>query len=68
METIHFIQVAPWLGLSPGNDGQVEPTQEVIDSPIISLFKSATSSIVSNPQYSGRSFSFASKQAEAAGM
>lgn len=69
VDTSHFMQTAPWLGLLPGSDGQVLHSQDGGDSPIVSLFKSATAAIVSNPGCQNpTSFSILSKQAEAAGM
>lgn len=63
------MQTAPWLGLFPGPDGQVLHSQEDGDSPIVSLFKSATTAIVSNRACpSPASFNTLSKQAEAAGI
>lgn len=59
------MQTAPWLGLIPGADGQILQAQEGADSPIVTLFKSAT---VSNPGLSTQTaFYTISKQAEAAG-
>eukprot|EP01018_Ginkgo_biloba_P020738 Gb_18362 [translate_table: standard] len=62
------MQIAPWLGLVPGNDGQ---TQQILSedgkSPVISLFKSATNAVISHPGcLSSSSFLTLSKQAEAA--
>lgn len=63
------MQTAPWLGLLPGADGQILHHQDGGDSPIVKLFKSATSAIVSNPGCPNpMSFYTMSKQAEAAGM
>lgn len=68
IETTQFMQIAPWLGLIPGTDEQVQQAQDVKNSPIVSLFKSATSVIVSHPRCpSPSSFFTMSKQAEAAG-
>lgn len=62
------MQTAPWLGIIPGVDGQMLHSQDG-DSPIVSLFKSATSAIVSNPgNPNGMSYYTMSKQAEAAGF
>ena len=68
VDTTHFMQTAPWLGLIPGADGQILQSQEGGDSPIVTLFNSATAAIVSNPGLSNpTSFYTISKQAEAAG-
>ncbi|KAJ4956396.1 hypothetical protein NE237_013179 [Protea cynaroides] len=68
VDTTRFMQIAPWLGLIPGSDGQIFPSQDG-DSPIVSLFKSATAAIASNPKCSmPASFYTISKQAEAADM
>ncbi|XP_059628581.1 protein PIR isoform X2 [Cornus florida] len=67
VDTTHFMQTAPWLGLIPGADGQILQSQEGAESPIVTLFKSATASTVSNPGCSNlTSFYTISKQAEAA--
>ncbi|KAH7543353.1 hypothetical protein FEM48_Zijuj02G0175200 [Ziziphus jujuba var. spinosa] len=69
VETSHFMQTAPWLGLLPGAEGQVLHSQGGGDSPIVSLFKSASAAIVSNPVcQNATSFSILSKQAEAADL
>ncbi|XP_077250894.1 transcription activator [Tasmannia lanceolata] len=68
-ETTQFMQIASWLGLVPGTDEQVEQVQDVRDSPLVSLFKSATAAIASYPRCtSPSSFFTISKQAEAAGL
>ena len=62
------MQTAPWLGIIPGVDGQIFHSQDG-ESPIVSLFKSATSAAVSNPgNPNGMSYYTMSKQAEAAGF
>lgn len=62
------MQTAPWLGLLPAADGQILHSQDGGESPIVNLFKSATSAIVSNPGCPNpASFNTLSKQAEAAG-
>ncbi|XP_006854249.2 protein PIR [Amborella trichopoda] len=68
VETTQFLQIAPWLGLVPGNEGQVQQDlKENGNSPIISLFKSATTVIATLPSCpSPSSFLTMSKQAEAA--
>ncbi|XP_044482624.1 protein PIR [Mangifera indica] len=69
VDTTHFMQTAPWLGLLPGADGQILHHQDGGDSPIVNLFKSATSAIVSNPGCPNpTSFYTMSKQAEAADL
>jgi cytoplasmic FMR1 interacting protein len=65
---MNFMQTAPWLGLLPGADGQILPSQDG-DSPVVSLFKSTAAAMVSYPGCpSPNSFHIMSKQAEAAGM
>ncbi|CAL5338934.1 unnamed protein product [Camellia sinensis] len=67
VDITHFMQTAPWLGLIPGADGQILQSQDGGDSPIVTLFKSATSAAVSNPGFSNPTAFYAiSKQAEAA--
>ncbi|XVF06486.1 hypothetical protein REPUB_Repub06bG0052400 [Reevesia pubescens] len=69
LDTTHFMQTAPWLGLLPGADGQTLHSQNVADSPVVNLFKSATAVIVSNPRCPNpTSFYMMSKQAEAADL
>ncbi|KAL4323779.1 hypothetical protein GQ457_11G006610 [Hibiscus cannabinus] len=69
LDTTHFMQTAPWLGLVPGADGQTLHSQNGGDSPVVNLFKSATSAIVSNPRCPNpTSFYTMSKQAEAADL
>ncbi|KAK6915292.1 Cytoplasmic FMR1-interacting, partial [Dillenia turbinata] len=69
VDITHFMQTAPWLGLVPGADGQILHSQDAGDSPIVSLFKSATAAIVSSPRCSNpTSFHTISKQAEAADL
>lgn len=61
------MQVAPWLGLVPGTDGELKQADNG-NSPIVNLFKSATNEIISNPTCPNpSSFLIMSKQAEAAG-
>jgi len=68
VDTMHFMQTAPWLGLFPGADGQILHSQDGGDSPVVNLFKSATAAVVSNPGCPNpTSFYTMSKQAEAAG-
>ncbi|XP_068666012.1 protein PIR [Aristolochia californica] len=67
VETTQYMQIAPWLGLIPGTDEQVHQAQDSRNSPLVSLFKSATAAVLSNPECSNRSSFFTiSKQAEAA--
>lgn len=69
VDITHFMQTAPWLGLIPGADGQILQSQDGGDSPIVTLFKSATSAAVSNPGFSNpTAFYTISKQAEAADL
>lgn len=63
------MQTAPWLGLIPSVDGQILQSQGAGDSPVVTLFKSATSVTVSHPGRSNpTSLHTISKQAEAAGL
>ncbi|EYU22929.1 hypothetical protein MIMGU_mgv1a000342mg [Erythranthe guttata] len=67
VDTSQFMQTAPWLGLTPGVDGQVIQFQDSEDSPIISLFKSIATT--SNPSFSNpSSLRVLSRQAEAADL
>ncbi|CAI0385290.1 unnamed protein product [Linum tenue] len=70
VDTMHFMQTAPWLGLVPGTDGQILHSQSGGgDSPIVHLFKSATTAIASNPGCPNPTpFYTMSKQAEAADL
>ncbi|XP_074307970.1 protein PIR isoform X2 [Silene latifolia] len=69
VDTIRFIQLAPWLGFIPGADGQILQSQGDGESPIVNLLKSTTAAIVSNPNLSNPgSFHAMSKQAEAADL
>ncbi|GKV07514.1 hypothetical protein SLEP1_g19277 [Rubroshorea leprosula] len=69
LDTTHFMQTAPWLGLIPGADVQILQSQDGGDSPVVNLFKSTTAAIVSNPRCSNpTSFYTISKQAEAADL
>ncbi|KAF6145867.1 hypothetical protein GIB67_028862 [Kingdonia uniflora] len=70
LDTINFMQTAPWLGLVPGPDGQVMRYQDVGDSPLVSLFKSAASGENESSHSSSKSSSFFTllKQAEAADL
>eukprot|EP00249_Psilotum_nudum_P020261 c27628_g3_i1 orf=83-4003(+) len=50
LETEQFMQIAPWLGLVPGNDCQINQVlTEDQSSPFVSLFKEATAAILSHP-------------------
>ncbi|KAL7118012.1 hypothetical protein ACP275_03G108900 [Erythranthe tilingii] len=67
VDTSQFMQTAPWLGLTPGVDGQLVQFQDSEDSPIISLFKSIATT--SNPSFSNpSSLRVLSRQAEAADL
>ncbi|KAA8534712.1 hypothetical protein F0562_032229 [Nyssa sinensis] len=69
VETTHFMQTGPWLGLIPGVDGQILQSQEGVDDPVVTLFKSVTAAAVSSPACSNpTSFYTISKQAEAADL
>ncbi|KAH9614330.1 hypothetical protein KSS87_011253 [Heliosperma pusillum] len=69
VDTIRFMQLAPWLGFIPGADGQILQSQGDGESPIVNLLKSTTAAIVSNPNLSNPgSFHAMSKQAEAADL
>ncbi|KAK4774504.1 hypothetical protein SAY86_009439 [Trapa natans] len=69
VDTAHFMQTAPWLGLVPGVDGQILQSQEGGVSPIVNLFRSATAAIISNPgSPNPASFQTMAKQAEAADL
>ncbi|KAH6782702.1 transcription activator [Perilla frutescens var. frutescens] len=69
VDTSQFMQTAPWLGITPGVDGQAIQFQDGEDSPIISLFKSIAATSVSNPSFSNSSsFRVLSRQAEAADL
>jgi hypothetical protein len=69
-ETVHFMQVVPWLGVVPNKAGQLQ--QLLCDdnySPLVSLFKEATNEILTNPSstLNANSFLSMSKQAEVVG-
>ncbi|PIA56077.1 hypothetical protein AQUCO_00700430v1 [Aquilegia coerulea] len=69
VDTSNFMQTAPWLGLIPGSDGQILHSQDVGDSPLVSLFKSAAVAVDSYPRNTTpTSFLTMSKQAEAADL
>lgn len=68
VDTSQFMQTAPWLGVTPGVDGQAIQFQDGEDSPIISLFKSIVVRTASNPSLSNSSFRVLSRQAEAADL
>lgn len=69
VDTTHFMQTAPWLGLIPSVDGQILQSQGAGDSPIVTLFKSATAVTVSTPGRSNPTSNYTiSKQAEAADL
>lgn len=68
-ETVHFMQVVPWLGVVPNKEGQLQ--QMLADdnfSPLVSLFKLATDEVLSNPTcINPMSYISMAKQAEVAG-
>ncbi|KAG6435960.1 hypothetical protein SASPL_100841 [Salvia splendens] len=69
VDTSQFMQTAPWLGITPGAEGQAIQFQDGEDSPIISLFKSIAVTSVSNPSFpNSSSFRVLSRQAEAADL
>ncbi|XP_002522029.3 protein PIR [Ricinus communis] len=69
VDTKHFMQTAPWLGLVPAADGQILHSQDGGDSPLVNLFKSSITAMVSNPGCPNPSTFFTmSKQAEAADL
>lgn len=65
-ETVHFMQVVPWLGVVPNKDGQLQ--QLLCDdnySPVVSLFKEATSEVLySTSRVNCPAFLSMAKQAE----
>jgi cytoplasmic FMR1 interacting protein len=67
-ETVHFMQVVPWLGVVPNKDGQLQ--QLLADdnySPLVSLFKQATEEVLSHPGcLNNAAFVSMAKQAEVA--
>ncbi|CAA6666502.1 unnamed protein product [Spirodela intermedia] len=68
-DTVQFMQTAPWLGLIPGSDEQIKQAQDARDSPLIHLFKTATSAIKESKKNTDASyFVTMSKQAEAADL
>ncbi|XP_041016836.1 protein PIR [Juglans microcarpa x Juglans regia] len=69
VDTTHFMQTAPWLGLFPGADGQILHNEDGGGSPVVNLFASATAAIASDPNCPNpMSFHTVSKQAEAADL
>ncbi|XP_078441899.1 transcription activator [Wolffia australiana] len=69
-DTVQFMQTAPWLGLVPGQEGQIEQIQDTKDSPLIDLVKTATSAIISSKKESPDAsyFNSMSRHAEAADL
>ncbi|CAM6089472.1 unnamed protein product [Calypogeia fissa] len=68
VETIHFMQVVPWLGVVPGTETSM---QQLLDddgnSPLVSSFKAGTSAVLSDPDCkNAQSFITMAKQAEVA--
>ncbi|KAI5667752.1 hypothetical protein M9H77_17605 [Catharanthus roseus] len=70
VDTSNFMQTAPWLGLIPGTDGQILQSEDAGESPLVTLFKSATAAILSdnNSCKNPTSFQTLSRQAEAADL
>lgn len=68
VETVHFMQVVPWLGVVPNKEGQLQ--QLLADdnfSPLVSIFKQATDEVVSNPSCANpNAFVSMAKQAQVA--
>lgn len=66
---MHFMQVVPWLGVVPNNEGQLQ--QLLCDdnySPVVSLFKAATNEVLYNASnVNGPAFQSMAKQAEVVG-
>jgi len=66
IDTTQFMQSAPWLGLVPGNDGQVKHAYSD-NTPFTTLLSAATNAVTSSPACPNPSmFLVMSKQAEAA--
>lgn len=69
-ETVHFMQVVPWLGVVPNKEGQLQ--QLLADdnlSPLVSLFKLAADEIKSNAKCTNSTaFTSMAKQAQVAGI
>jgi cytoplasmic FMR1 interacting protein len=70
LETTHFMQVVPWLGVVPGTEASMQQLlDDNGDSPLVSLFKAATNALLSNPDCTNpQSFITMAKQAEVAGI
>ncbi|KAG2543568.1 hypothetical protein PVAP13_9NG752877 [Panicum virgatum] len=68
IDTTQFMQSAPWLGLVPGNDGQVKHAYSD-STPFTTLLSAATNAVTSSPACPNPStFLVMSKQAEAASL
>ncbi|CAM0870705.1 unnamed protein product [Alopecurus aequalis] len=68
IDTTQFMQSAPWLGLVPGNDGQVKQANSE-NTPFTTLLSAAINAVASSPACSNpSSFLVMSKQAEAASL
>ncbi|CAM6128500.1 unnamed protein product [Calypogeia fissa] len=67
-ETVHFMQVVPWLGVVPGTETSMQQLlDDDGDSPLVSVFKAATNAVLLNPNCSSpQSFITLAKQAEVA--
>ncbi|KAG8073434.1 hypothetical protein GUJ93_ZPchr0006g43364 [Zizania palustris] len=68
IDTTQFMQSAPWLGLVPGNDGQVKHAYPD-STPFTTLLSAATNAVASSPACPNpSSFLVMAKQAEAASL
>uniref|UniRef100_A0A0D9Z1Y3 Dirigent protein n=1 Tax=Oryza glumipatula TaxID=40148 RepID=A0A0D9Z1Y3_9ORYZ len=68
IDTTQFMQSAPWLGLIPGNDGQVKHAYSD-NTPFTTLLSAATNAVASSPACPNpSSFLVMAKQAEAASL
>ncbi|KAG2554842.1 hypothetical protein PVAP13_9KG584400 [Panicum virgatum] len=68
IDTTQFMQSAPWLGLVPGNDGQVKHAYSD-STPFTTLLSAATNAVTASPACPNPStFLVMSKQAEAASL
>lgn len=70
VETVHFMQVVPWLGVVPNKEGQLQ--QLLADdnfSPLVSIFKQSADEVVLNPScVNPNAFVSMAKQAQVAGI
>lgn len=68
IDTTQFMQSAPWIGLVPGNDGQVKHAYSD-NTPFTTLLSAASNAVTSSPTCPNPStFLVMSKQAEAASL